>query len=229
MEKNWVIGDVHGCLKTFRRLVEDRLQPSSTDTLYLLGDYINKGPDSKGVIDYIFALQREKRRVITLMGNHEEMMLSARRDVSAEQRLLKAGGRQMLQSFGVDKLANVPQRYFDWMESLPSYLVLQKYVLVHAGLNFSLANPFSDERAMRWIRDFSVYPEAMANRVLIHGHTPVGLEVTQSQLSANPITVVNLDGGCVYTDRPNQGHLLALELGSWTLVVQKNVEEAMQE
>ena len=113
MANKWAIGDIHRCLKTFRHLVEERIQPSGTDTLYLLGDCISKGPNSKGVIDDILQLQQQNLRVITLMGNHEEMLLNGLTDQVEAQRLLEHGGNQILENFGVDTLSTIPQFYLD--------------------------------------------------------------------------------------------------------------------
>ena len=224
MGKAWVIGDIHGCYRTLRRLVE-RIHFSKEDTLYLLGDYVSRGPDSKGVIDYVWQLQREGYHVVGLMGNHEEMLLNARTDEDEAQRLLRHGGQQTLLSFGVADLADIPPPYFDWIEQLPSLLILENYVLVHAGLNFELLNPFADEQAMRWIRDSPVNPKLIGYRVLVHGHTPVALGSIRNRLKQESITEINLDGGCVYSEREGQGHLVAFELESRKLVVQRNVEE----
>jgi serine/threonine protein phosphatase 1 len=224
MANKWAIGDIHGCLKTFRHLIEEKLRPSGTDTLYLLGDYVSKGPDSKGVIDYILQLQRQNLRVITLMGNHEEMLLNGLTDQLEAQRLLEHGGKQILESFGVDTFSTIPPLYIDWLGQLPSVLISDRYVLTHAGLNFTLSDPFSDEKAMRWIRDFEVDPEKIGHRLLVHAHSPVPLEFTRKQLEADPLVVVNLDGGCVYTKCENLGQLLALNLENRELIVQKNIE-----
>jgi serine/threonine protein phosphatase 1 len=223
MANNWVIGDIHGCLKTFEQLL-DKLSLTRTDSLFLLGDCINKGPDSKGVMDAIFRLQRQNYRVITLMGNHEEMLLNAQTDGREATRLMQNGGEKLLQSFGVKSLTHIPPVYLNWLRALPSFFISNQFVLVHAGLNFQTSDPFVDEKAMRWIRNFIVYPEKIGYRLLVHGHTPVALEVPLSQLQQKPVTIVNLDGGCVYAKRAHQGNLLALELKSRTLVVQKNVE-----
>ncbi|MBC7923154.1 MAG: serine/threonine protein phosphatase, partial [Ferruginibacter sp.] len=153
------------------------------------------------------------------------MLLNARTDENEAYRLLQHGGQQILRSFGVAKLTDIPPSYFDWIEQLPSFLLLENYVLVHAGLNFKRPDPFADERAMRWIRDSPVDPELIGHRVLVHGHTPIKLESIQRQLTQEPVTEINLDGGCVYSEREGQGYLVAFELGSRALVAQKNAEK----
>jgi len=74
--KKYVISDIHGCAKTFKALV-DRISFSREDELYLLGDYIDRGPDSKGVIDHIWDLLETGYTVHCLTGNHEQMFLHA--------------------------------------------------------------------------------------------------------------------------------------------------------
>ena len=77
MHKQWVIPDIHGYLKTLRALIENQIRPSKHDWLYFLGDYIDRGPDSKGVIDYIRKLQDDQYNVRLLRGNHEDYCLHA--------------------------------------------------------------------------------------------------------------------------------------------------------
>ena len=68
----WAISDIHGCCQTFRYMVETELQITKEDELFLLGDYIDRGKDSKGVFDYIMQLQNDNFKVQCLMGNHED-------------------------------------------------------------------------------------------------------------------------------------------------------------
>jgi serine/threonine protein phosphatase 1 len=75
MGRRFAATDIHGCLKTFRHLVEIELCLRTTDTLYLLGDYVNKGPNSAGVLDYIVQLQAAGFQVHCLRGNHEQELL----------------------------------------------------------------------------------------------------------------------------------------------------------
>ena len=77
--KTWVIPDVHGCSKTLRYVVEEMIRLQKEDILFLLGDLIDRGPDSKGVIDYIMGLEARGYNVTTLRGNHEDYLLKAAR------------------------------------------------------------------------------------------------------------------------------------------------------
>ena len=76
--RRFVLGDVHGCYRTLRRVVEEVLKLGEGDTLYLLGDYIDRGPDSKGVLDYLLQLWlKTDISIQPLLGNHEKMLLNA--------------------------------------------------------------------------------------------------------------------------------------------------------
>ena len=76
MKKQWVIPDLHGCSQTLQALITEQIRPSRSDVLYFLGDYIDRGPDSKGVIDYIITLQENEYEVKVLKGNHEDYFLN---------------------------------------------------------------------------------------------------------------------------------------------------------
>ena len=130
--------DIHGCLHTFRRLVEEELHLTFADELYLLGDYVNKGPDSKGVLDYLMQLQADGYRVHCLRGNHDQALLD---DAAHRHRWgwLSLPGRQpTLRSFGVRRASDIPLCYLTWLDALPYEIELPDFVLVHAGYNFAL-------------------------------------------------------------------------------------------
>jgi serine/threonine protein phosphatase 1 len=74
MSKRWVIPDIHGYLDTLKALIEERIKPARTDELYFLGDYIDRGPDSRGVINYIRSLRQDGYAVTALKGNHEDFL-----------------------------------------------------------------------------------------------------------------------------------------------------------
>ncbi len=78
MSKQWVIPDIHGCSRSLRALIEDQIVPSLDDQLLFLGDYVDRGPDSKGVIDYVIWLQARGYNTVTLKGNHEEFFVKSK-------------------------------------------------------------------------------------------------------------------------------------------------------
>jgi serine/threonine protein phosphatase 1 len=239
MQKKWVIADVHGCFKTLKTLMEDKICPSAGDTLYFLGDYIDRGPQSKEVIDYIRGLQRSDLFVVALMGNHEESMIQSILEARSQKKkwlgLFKKahytrnawynyGGEHTMKSFGVDDPALIPDEYFEWLNSLHNYAIEENYLLAHAGFNFDIDNIFEDTDSMRWIRDFTVDLKKSGGKKVIHGHVPVQLELIEESVKNPNFNFIDLDNGCVFRNRNGMGNLIGFELNTSTLVVQKNID-----
>lgn len=195
MGSKYAISDIHGCLKTFRHLVEDIVQFKESDTLYLLGDYVDRGPDSKGVIDYILQL-KEKHTVHTLLGNHEEMMVNCLLDHSLQESWLRYGGKETLKSFGVSDIHDIPEMYWIFINSCKYFIEEDQNLLVHAGFNFD-KDPFQDFEAMLWTRSESVDLEKSKGRKVIHGHTPKSIHSIQFDLELDGPNVC-IDAGCVF-------------------------------
>ncbi|WP_181306394.1 metallophosphoesterase [Rufibacter sp. XAAS-G3-1] len=221
--RRFAISDIHGCCKTFRYLVEEELKLKTYDQLYLLGDYIDRGPDSKGVIDFILELREKDFQVITLCGNHEDMLLEARDNSAYADNWLYNGGVAALKSFKAETLFDIPPKYWKFLEELELYVELADYLLVHAGFDFSHDYPFDDREAMLWIRHFEVDKKVLGARKIIHGHTPIYLDDIASSLKEPVSDVINIDGGCVFTRQ--LGYLTALNLDTLELHALKNREE----
>lgn len=237
--KKWVIPDLHGCLKTLRVLIEEKIRPSKTDQLYFLGDYIDRGPDPKGVIDYVRNLEVKGFQVFPLKGNHEEYLLLAyekdkelskqfflfRKKNMLFQEWLKHGGRDTMKSFGAKRISEIPAKYIDWMKDLPYFVKVDDFIIVHAGFNFERKDPFEDLHSMLWIRGFNVIPEKINNLKLIHGHVPVSLDFIQNAVINKEMKFIPLDNGCYLPGKSGLGNLTALELNSMDLVIQPNIEQ----
>ena len=236
MKKHWVIPDIHGCCNTLKALVEEQLRPSRHDWIYFLGDYIDRGPDSKGVIDYIMGLQADEYNIRLLKGNHEEyfqriieepagkkfMGMPWRNKLKTEW--FRYGGRETLKSFGVEDIMKVPEKYVEWMRQLEYYIVLDEFVLVHAGLDFELEHPFEDKHSMLWIREFNVKPEKISHRKVIHGHVPVSLDFMDLVINSSSFNFIDLDNGVYMTSKEGFGNLVAWELESGELSIQHNLD-----
>jgi serine/threonine protein phosphatase 1 len=221
----YVTTDVHGCLHTLRRLVEDKLGLAKTDELYLLGDYINKGPDSRGVLDYLMHLQASGYRVHCLRGNHEQEMLDAARHRWRLTWLARSSRRDTLRSFGVLRVSSIPRPYLDWLEALPYEFELPDFMLVHAGYNFALppAEMRQDHATMLNTKKFVFDASRLGGRHLLHGHVPTPAKRVR-QLAAARAGAVVLDSGCAYRHNPELRHLSALNLDTWELVQVENCE-----
>lgn len=238
MSKKWVIPDIHGCVKTVKTLVENQIEPGKKDELIFIGDYIDRGPDSKGVIDYIMHLETQGFKVKKLMGNHEDYCLTAweedqdtrsflgiRPKTATQKEWESYGGKQALESWGVDRPRDIPQQYIDWMKSLDYYVETEGFVIVHAGLNFENDDPFDDRYAMIWLREYQVDADKLENRIVIHGHVPVNLEYIDMAVNAKGSRAIGIDNGIYFKNRPGYGNLVALELTSMQYVVQSLMDE----
>lgn len=224
MPKRFVIGDIHGCSKTLRILIEQQLFPSKDDDIYFLGDYIDRGTDSKGVIDYILQLQFSGYNIYTLMGNHEHFLLRSKFDNALFRSWKRnGGGNKALQSFGITHPNDLDEKYLHFFENLKTYIVLDDVVLVHAGINCQQENPFDDFVTLLYTRNTIYDAEKMSNRKIIHGHTPIAVAYIREQLNKQS-PVIDLDSGCVYLKRKGLGNLTALELNSQQLFTQKNID-----
>ena len=91
MTRIFVIGDIHGCCNTFKKLLLEKLGIQKPDKIYCVGDYVDRGNDSKGVIDFIINLRGKGYRIYTLRGNHEQMMLDSTIDQERLYLWLKNG------------------------------------------------------------------------------------------------------------------------------------------
>ena len=218
----YAIGDIHGCSKTFNELL-NKIDLIEGDELYLLGDYIDRGPDSKGVIDTIFELREKGFNVICLRGNHEFMLLDALKNREGRDNFIRNGGKQTLQSFDTVRPIDLPKEYIIFFESLPFYHEVGDYILVHAGLNFLESDPLTDTEAMMWIRNWYRWIDYnwLENRIILHGHTPISLlEMIDQCENIATNQYVNLDGGC-YKNR----YLCAFDMTEKKLIAQKCIDE----
>ncbi len=116
-ERVIAIGDIHGCSTALKSLV-DAINPSPTDTIVTLGDYVDRGPDSKGVIDFLIHLQ-SKCRTAYLLGNHEQMMMEVLSETQEPYSWLRHGGVDTLESYGFSgSLSVVPESHRLFLENL---------------------------------------------------------------------------------------------------------------
>lgn len=220
MDRILAIGDIHGCSKTFRKLLFTNLNINKSDTIYCVGDYIDRGSDSKGVIDLILELRTEEYQIHTLRGNHEQMLLDSITDKYEKSNWLKNGGDKTMHSFGIQSLRNLPEKYLSFFNETKLYIKTKEFIFVHAGLNFYRKDIFEDKDAMLWIRDFDPEQPALKDQLLIHGHTPLPLNYILNQRS----NCINIDGGCVYHQNEEMGNLIAFDLKERRFIIEKNCE-----
>ena len=171
----YAIGDVHGCLA----LLVDLLRQIDTDAgtrprrLVFIGDYIDRGPDSAGVIGLLRDLQDEPDAdVVCLMGNHEDLLVRALADPDYLDNWLYNGGDTTLASFRAPYPASLPPDAVAWVRALPTSFEDERRCFVHAGLNPE--RPLSDQNDHErlWIRDPFLSSDHDFGKFVVHGHTP---------------------------------------------------------
>ena len=227
MTRRFAATDLHGCLRTFRYLVEEELQLRPDDHLYLLGDYVNKGPDSAGVLDYLMQLQEAGYQVQCLRGNHEQELsdtIFSRGD--GDMWRTRAEEAMTLASFGVSRPSEIPMRYVQWLASLPLQLELPDFVLVHAGFDFALPpdEMRRDTFSMLYTKRFTYDPSRLAGKRLLHGHVPTPVAEVQASVAAKT-GAIGLDTGCAFRHNSELRHLAALNLDTWQLHLVENQED----
>ncbi|WP_425228646.1 metallophosphoesterase family protein [Sphingomonas sp.] len=190
-QRLYAIGDVHGRLDLLIAMVEaikaDVLarSPASTNVI-VLGDFIDRGPDSARAVDLLMRLRVEPR-VVVLKGNHEAAMVDALAgDFHALDLWLAHGGLATLASYGVDtavldlddtaqllRVAReaVPAEVRRWMEQLPSYAAFGRYYFVHAGINPGVPLDQQTDASRLWITDAFTASDEDHGAIVVHGHS----------------------------------------------------------
>lgn len=211
------VGDIHGCYNSFRELVEEKIRLVKTDQLILLGDYIDRGPDSKKVVDYIIDLQKTGFELVVLKGNHEAMLEDAYSNPDKLSLWFFNGGLETMRSFRLSKLKALDPAYLDFFTGLPYYYESGNFLFVHAGFNDNAQNPFDDKVSMLWHCSNEYQHPLLRSKTIVHGHQAIKSDsFTKSDLHESQ--VINIDTGCVYTDAIGYGKLTAIEINSRAII-----------
>jgi serine/threonine protein phosphatase 1 len=189
MSFTFAIGDIHGCHAQLQRLLESIEAQWPAGRIIFLGDYIDRGPDSRAVVERIMAGPTKPGWEWTaLKGNHEAMMVAALKQRKQVSLWLDNGGSETLDSFG----GRVADHVVDWMDALPTMICDQQRIFVHACVDEALPLDKQPERTLLWSRPVEGHNGRYWGMHLCHGHTPA---------PENPITIgnrTNIDSGCVY-------------------------------
>jgi serine/threonine protein phosphatase 1 len=186
----FAIGDIHGCLAQLKELLAQVEDHAPSGHVVFIGDYIDRGPKSRGVLDLVMAGPRKEGwRWTALKGNHEDMMVRAHQNSGHDEILwIDNGGRETMVSFD----GYVPPQVLSWCAHRPLILVDEHRIFVHAGVDETLPLEGQRERDLIWKRFAGDDDGEFWGRHLCHGHTP---------LPGNPQTVgnrTNIDSGCVF-------------------------------
>ncbi len=196
-ERIFIVGDIHGCLDPLKRMMDKIKWRPDEDGLIFLGDYIDRGVDSKGVVDYIIEISNSSPHVQCLMGNHENILLDFLS--SGDPRLLLLnGGMTTLESYQTQERgeteALIPPEHVAFFENLFFYIELDDYYVVHAGFRPGVEIEKQSTEDLIWIREPFIFSDHNFGKKVIFGHTPL----------AEPLVMDNkigLDTGAVYGNK----------------------------
>jgi serine/threonine protein phosphatase 1 len=179
MNKIFAIGDIHGCLEKLEDLMSKIVIDCHKDTIVFIGDYIDRGKSSKEVVDYVIKLQNQCKKVVCLLGNHEQMFMNYLNGVN-EGLYLGNGGRATLESYGIllsdnvqERKAKVSGKHLQFFQSLLPYYESGQYVFVHAGVRSEV--PLNEQAIddLLWIRFEFIHNENDFGKTVVFGHTPM--------------------------------------------------------
>ena len=189
-QRVYAIGDIHGHLSLLDNLLSQVLEdaqqyPEHSKTLVFLGDYVDRGPDSKGVLERLRTLDLPGFEIICLSGNHEEMLLTFLEDVTMGLRWLRVGGRETLASYGIATDAEetdiagtqwalvkaLSGKHTDFLRGLGLSYQVGDYLFVHAGIRPGRPIIVQDKEDLLWIREPFLTSQRDHGKVVVHGHS----------------------------------------------------------
>jgi diadenosine tetraphosphatase ApaH/serine/threonine PP2A family protein phosphatase len=173
--RTYVVGDIHGSLGKLRGLMVrcERDAGDQPKIFIFIGDYIDRGRDSRGVVEYLIDLQARMPRVICLMGNHEALALAAVDGDADVDIWLLNGGDMTLRSYHAAGASGLPSAHVAWFRSLPLTHDDGRRLFVHAGVNPAKPLDAQDEDDLLWIREPFLSDPRDYGRLVVHGHTPL--------------------------------------------------------
>ncbi|TNE57850.1 MAG: serine/threonine protein phosphatase [Alphaproteobacteria bacterium] len=211
----YAVGDIHGELALLEKML-DEIRNDASDVgardaeIVFVGDYVDRGPDSKGVIERL--MKPVEGFVVTcLFGNHEQLFLDFLHEEDPDHSIMylrkNAGGSETLMSYEVDMvkleravnhrepyaefLKDIPTGHIDWMEQLPYSYETEDYYFVHAGILPGVRLNDQVPYDQIWIRNEFLEDPRDHGKLIVHGHTPVrGGEILHNR--------INVDAGACY-------------------------------
>jgi serine/threonine protein phosphatase 1 len=171
------IGDIHGCADALAAVL-DSISPTANDTIITLGDHIDRGPNSRQVVERLIALG-EHCKLVSLIGNHEAMLLDAFRDSRSMKRWLSNGGLATMKSYGWEcgayrrQVADwIPDRHWEFLNGCERHFETDTHLFVHAGYVAELPLAEQPDLALQWrMSDPQRARPHSSGKVAIVGHT----------------------------------------------------------
>jgi serine/threonine protein phosphatase 1 len=219
----YAIGDIHGRRDLVDRMLDlidtdDRRRGSAETEIIFLGDLVDRGPDSRGVVERLLELSRGPRRLRFLMGNHEEVFLRALGgDLRALRFLIRIGGRETLLSYGISEdqyrsldfedLAtrareSVPEDHIRFLAGFEKWIEVGDYLFVHAGIRPGIAVAAQATSDLYWIRDDFLRHRDSFGKMVVHGHSitedidlrPNRIGIDTGAFASGKLTAIGLEG-----------------------------------
>jgi serine/threonine protein phosphatase 1 len=212
--RTYVIGDIHGRSDLLDRMVDLisldlETNPVGDCLTVTIGDYIDRGPDSRGVLDRL-AGNPFSTRFVALKGNHEALFETFLSDPSIAEQWRRLGGLETLHSYGIPvtelmvgknyeqaskALRNaVPEEHLKFLAALKTSMTVGRYFLCHAGVRPGIPLERQSDEDLLWIRDEFLNSKADFGKIIVHGHTPTErVEVLPNR--------INIDTGAFATGR----------------------------
>lgn len=210
----YAVGDIHGRFDLLQELAakiahDIAAAPVERTVEVYVGDYVDRGPDTRAVVEWLIATPPLGSERICLMGNHEDLLLRALADPSAMSNWLLNGGGETIASYLAGRnspdfltsdslraafAAALPASHRAFFASLPRTAILGGYLFVHAGLRPGILLQEQDADDLIWIREAFLESDADFGKIVVHGHTPV----EAPDMRRNRI---NIDTGAVFSGR----------------------------
>ena len=201
------IGDIHGCARSLDGLLK-LLNLQSDDHIIFIGDYMDRGPNSKGVIDRLIALKKEVRCTF-LRGNHEDLFLGYLDDGEYDIFAINGGIATLSSYMDPEGDMEIPESHIEFVRKTEFYLETEEFLFVHAGLrpDMTVAENLAENNreVFLWERSHLKAAELPWEKTVVCGHTPQPEVVNRPEL-------INIDTGCVYHTHPAMGFLTAVLL-----------------
>jgi serine/threonine protein phosphatase 1 len=208
----FVIGDLHGCVDELDRLL-DTLAPNAADTVCCLGDYIDRGPSPRGVVERLLRLRQQGPQCVFLKGNHEDMFLAyLGYPGHYGEAFLYNGGETTVASYGIqglrgaDAAVRLPPDHLDFFRTLELQRTFGRFLCVHAGIRPTCALEQQDDEDLLWIREEFILSEHLFPLTVVFGHTP------QREVLLHLPFKIGLDTGLVYWNKLSCLELTTSEL-----------------
>jgi serine/threonine protein phosphatase 1 len=171
MPRTIAVGDIHGCATALATLLR-AIRPQADDLLVFLGDSIDRGPDSRGVLDQLIALDRQCR-LVALAGNHEEILLATRFDPAGVRLWMACGGTTTLVSYGGADLDCIPPEHWRFLERCRDWFETDTHIFTHANYLPRLPMDRQTKQFLRWeLLDRHWAQAHHSGKTVIVGHTP---------------------------------------------------------